>query len=113
MAMKPVSRSASLPEHVDERLRAIAQRENRTIGNVVESAVRVFTAMPRELRDLLVEISMDETSGSERMQECGRQAMYAAARARFFEAAREAGGQIAAAPAAIELDDAKIVSSRL
>jgi predicted transcriptional regulator len=112
MSAKAVSCSASLPEHIDEQLRSIAHRENRTIGNVVESAVRVFTALPREFRDLLVEMAMDETSGRERIRETARQALYAEAQTRLSDALERVAAAMNDGKMLDDFDDAAVVSSR-
>ena len=50
----PKALSATVPEPLEARARAIARQENRSLSNVVENALGVFTAMPKELRDQLV-----------------------------------------------------------
>ena len=84
---KAKSRSTSLPEDLDLRLRTIARRENRTPANVLENAVRVFTLMPQELRNLLIETSADQTGGFRQFEVLGRRIMFALARERFENAA--------------------------
>jgi hypothetical protein len=84
---KAKSRSTSLPEELDLKVRTIALRENRTPANVLENAVRVFTLMPQELRALLIETSADETQGLRRLEELSRRIMFALARERFENAA--------------------------
>ena len=84
---KARSRSTSLPEDLDQRVRTIALRENRTPANVLENAVRVFTAMPPELRNLLIETSTDQTRGVRKLEELSRRMMFALARERFENAA--------------------------
>ena len=84
---KAKSRSTSLPEDLDLRVRTIALRENRTPANVLENAVRVFTLMPQELRNLLIETSADQTRGFQKLEELGRRIMFALARERFENAA--------------------------
>jgi hypothetical protein len=84
---KAKSRSTSLPEDLDLRVRTIALRENRTPANVLENAVRVFTLMPQELRNLLIETSADQTRGFQKIEELNRRIMFALARERFESAA--------------------------
>jgi hypothetical protein len=85
--LKAKSRSTSLPEDLDLRVRMIALSENRTPANVLENAVRVFTLMPQELRNLLIETSADQTGGFRKLDELSRRMMFALARERFEDAA--------------------------
>jgi predicted transcriptional regulator len=80
---KARSQSIALPEDLDLRLRTIALTENRTPANVLENAVRVFTSLPPELRNLLVETAADQTSGARKIEELSRRIMFALARERF------------------------------
>jgi predicted transcriptional regulator len=84
---KAKSRSISLPEDLELRLRTIALTENRTPVNVLENAVRVFTLMPAELRNLLSEASADQARGDRNFEELSRRIMFALARERFEDAA--------------------------
>ena len=84
---KAKSRSTSLPEDLDLRVRTIALRENRTPANVLENAVRVFTLMPQELRNLLIETSADQTRGFRKLEELSRRIMFELAREQFENAA--------------------------
>jgi hypothetical protein len=84
---KAKSRSTSLPEDLDLLVRTIALRENRTPANVLENAVRVFTLMPPELRNLLIETSADQTRGLRKLEELNRRIMFALARERFENSA--------------------------
>jgi hypothetical protein len=84
---KAKSRSTSLPEDLDQLVRTIALRENRTPANVLENAVRVFTLMPQELRNLLIETSADQARGLRKLEELNRRIMFALARERFESSA--------------------------
>ena len=84
---KAKSRSTSLPQDLDLRVRTIALTENRTPANVLENAVRVFTLMPQELRNLLIEVSADQTGGLRKLELLNRRIMFALARERFENAA--------------------------
>jgi hypothetical protein len=84
---KAKSRSTSLPEDLDLRVRTIALRENRTPANVLENAVRVFTLIPQDLRNLLIENSADQTKGARKIEELSRRIMFSLARERFEQAA--------------------------
>lgn len=84
---KAKSRSTSLPEDLDLRVRTIAFRENRTPANVLENAVRVFTSLPQDLRNLLIENSVDQIKGARKIEDLSRRIMFALARERFEQAA--------------------------
>jgi len=84
---KAKSRSTSLPEDLDVHLRLIAMRENRTPANVLENAVRVFTLLPQELRNLLIENSADQIKGARKIEELSRLILFSLARDRFEKAA--------------------------
>jgi hypothetical protein len=82
----PKALSATVPEPLEARAREIARRENRSISNVVENALGVFTALPKDLRDQLV--ARLATGGPEDMalREAARDMMFALARKRYEEA---------------------------
>jgi len=84
---KAKSRSTSLPEDLDLRVRTIALIENRTPANVLENAVRVFTLLPQDLRNLLIENSADQMKGARKIEELSRRIMFSLARERFEQAA--------------------------
>lgn len=48
--------STNLDDDVAQRAREIAQREHRSLSNLVANAVAVFTDLPKELRDTLLEL---------------------------------------------------------
>jgi hypothetical protein len=65
----------------------IALRENRTSAKLIENAVRVFTLMLQELRNLLIETSADQARGVRKLEDLSRRIMFALARERFEDAA--------------------------
>jgi hypothetical protein len=83
---KAKSRSTSLSAPLETRLRVISMRENRTVANVMENAVRVFTLMPKDLRDRLVEMSADERTAGTRFLELSRLVLFELARLRYAQA---------------------------
>jgi hypothetical protein len=91
--------STSLTADVGMRVKMIAQRENRSFANVIESAVKVFTLLPKDVRDILVAAAADEDKGRKRLKELSRCIMYQAAMRRLDEAA-----DAAAMHMSIELD---------
>lgn len=48
--------STNLDDDVAARAREIARREHRSLSNLVANAVAVFTDLPKELRDALLEL---------------------------------------------------------
>ena len=48
--------SANLDDATAGRAREIAQREHRSMSNLVANAVAVFTDLPKDLRDALLEL---------------------------------------------------------
>ena len=53
--MPSITVSADMDERDARRLEAIAARENRSTSNVIATAALVFAALPKDVRDLLVE----------------------------------------------------------
>lgn len=84
---KASSRSTSLPEDLDLLVCTIAMRENRTPANVLENAVKVFTLLPQDLRNLLIETSADQVNGARKLADLSRRIMFSLARERFEQAA--------------------------
>jgi hypothetical protein len=85
-AAKSKSRSTSLSQGSELRLRVIASRENRTVANVMENAVRVFTLLPKDLRDRLVEITAEDKTAGPRLEEMSRRVLFELARLRYEQA---------------------------
>ena len=85
----PKALSATVPEPLEARARAIARQENRSLSNVVENALGIFTALPRELRDLLVARLAAGGPEDKDLQDASRKLMFSLARQRL-ENAREA-----------------------
>ena len=102
------SLSTSLSSTLEARVREIAVKENRSVANVMENAVRVFTRMPKNARDLLVETSSEEPEARERFDELTRVMMYHDAWKSFEESSRLVASQIRSDGVA-DYDDAEIV----
>jgi len=85
-ATRSKSRSTSLSQGSELRLRVIASRENRTVANVMENAVRVFTLLPKDLRDRLVEITAEDKTAGPRLEEMSRRVLFELARLRYEQA---------------------------
>lgn len=78
--------STSLPAPLETRLRIISSRENRSVANVVENAIRVFTLLPKDLRDTLVEMSSEEKTAYARFEQISRRILFELARLRYEKA---------------------------
>jgi hypothetical protein len=83
---KSKSRSTSLSSASEVRLRIISARENRTVANVMENAVRVFTLMPKDLRDRLVEIASEDKTAAARFEDLSRRLLFELARLQYEQA---------------------------
>ena len=100
----PKSLSATIPDPLEARARIIARQENRSLSNVVENALGVFTALPKELRDHLVAQLADGGPDNPALREASRELMYTLARRRYAET-REAIAKTLASQAS-DLDPA-------
>lgn len=69
------------------KLRSVAARENRSVSNVVASAVAVFTDLPKGLRDLLLEMHVRQDEDG--IKRISREMMAAVARAQLDAAAHD------------------------
>lgn len=62
--MAAVSVSANLDERDAKRVRMLADREHRTVSNFVANAVMIFSDLPRDLRDSLLELRVDQDTAA-------------------------------------------------
>ena len=86
MKSMPVTLSASFDDDTAALARDIAHREHRSVSNLIANAVAVFTDMPRDLRDALLEL---RAAGDRTATKAIAHEMIAlAARARFDLASR-------------------------
>lgn len=108
---KSRSRSTSLSPASESRLRLISTRENRTVANVMENAVRVFTLMPKELRDRLVEVSSDDETAASRFEEMSRRLLFEMARQQYAQASEQLATSGKIDEAMLAEDEMSIVSS--
>lgn len=97
----PKALSATVPDILEARARAIARQENRSLSNVVENALGVFAALPRELRDQLVARLAAGGPDDRALREASRQLMFALARQRYEEARDRLAGSVAVADPAL------------
>ncbi len=81
-----VTLSANVDEQMARKVRAVAEREHRSVSNVVSSALVVFTGLPKEVRDALLELQSHQDAGG--IGRLSREMMAAVSRMRL-EAATE------------------------
>jgi malonyl CoA-acyl carrier protein transacylase len=62
--MAAVSVSAYGDEGVAKLVRKLAQGEHRTVSNFIANAVVVFSGMPKDLRDTLLELGAEKDSAA-------------------------------------------------
>jgi hypothetical protein len=82
----PKALSATVPEPLEALAREIARRENRSLSNVIENALGVFTALPKELRDQLVARLSTGGPDDPVLRGAAREMMFALARRRYEDA---------------------------
>jgi hypothetical protein len=58
--MAAVTVSANLDERDAQKVRVLAAREHRSVSGFVANAVVVFADLPKDLRDSLLELRVDE-----------------------------------------------------
>jgi predicted transcriptional regulator len=105
--------STSLTPDVGMRVKIIAHSENRSFANVIESAVKVFTLFPKDVRDVLVDAAADAETGRRRLKELARILMYQDAMRRLNEAANAAAEHMTIEPDPQDYDDAVVVERHL
>jgi hypothetical protein len=101
--------STNLDDTVAARARDIAQREHRSVSNVVANAVAVFTDLPKDLRDMLLDLraANDEAQWRKVILEMTA----TAARIRFQRAASEAARHIVLPKEAEEADELALMEA--
>jgi len=83
--------SANLDDATAGRAREIAQREHRSMSNLVANAVAVFTDLPKDLRDALLELRA--VGDNAELKTLTRELSALAAKARFDVATRQLVGE--------------------
>src|SRR4051812_33537610 len=58
--MAAVTISANLDERDAQKVRVLAAREHRSVSGFVANAIVVFSDLPKDLRDTLLELRVDE-----------------------------------------------------
>ena len=77
----------------------------------MENAVRVFTLMPKELRDQLVELSSDDRTAASRLEDISRRLLFEMARQQYAEASAMLATSGKVDEAMLAEDEMAIVSS--
>ena len=76
-----VTLSANVDDQMALKVRIVAEKEHRSISNVVSSALTVFTGLPKDVRDTLLELqSQQDANGMKRLS---REMMAAVSRIRL------------------------------
>lgn len=110
---RSTARSAYLSEVVDRRAEAIASRENRSLSNVIENSVTVFTLFEKEARDALLDIARNDPDVAAKFKELTRSMMFALARERVLAAHRDFADGGPVDDDMVAEEEAGIVQSRL
>ncbi len=55
-----VTLSANVDDRMAQKVRTVAEKEHRSISNVVSSALVVFTGLPKDVRDMLLELQSQQ-----------------------------------------------------
>ncbi|RST81433.1 hypothetical protein EJC49_24080 [Aquibium carbonis] len=76
-----VTLSANVDDQMALKVRSVAEKEHRSVSNVVSSALAVFTGLPKDVRDTLLELqSHQDVNGIRRLS---REMMAAVSRLRL------------------------------
>ncbi len=89
--MAAISVSTSLDEADAKRLRLLADNEHRSVSNFIANAVAVYADLPKELRDSLLELRVDEDPST--FQRVTREISALVARAKFDMAVQRLADQ--------------------
>jgi hypothetical protein len=79
-----VTLSANVDEKTASRVRNVAEKEHRSISNVVASALAVFTGLPKDVRDTLLEFQSQQDAKA--FKRLAREIMATASRMRLESA---------------------------
>lgn len=87
--------SVTLSTNVDDRMalkaRIIAEKENRSVSNILSSALAVFTSLPKDFRDAVLEMqSQQNTLDAKRF---AREIMATMSRLRLEAVTKELAGK--------------------
>lgn len=80
-----VKLSTNVDNKMAMKVRIVAEKEHRSVSNILSSALAVFTALPKEVRDSVLELqSQQDIQGIKRLS---REVMLAASSVRLETAA--------------------------
>lgn len=80
----PVTLSANVDDQMAFKVRAVAEKEHRSVSNVVSSALTVFTGLPKDVRDTLLELQSEHDAKA--IKRLAREMMAAVSRLRLERA---------------------------
>ena len=67
-AVMATTLSTNIDDKMAQKVRMVAERENRSVSNIVSSALMVFTGLPKDVRDTLLELqSRQDAEGIRRL----------------------------------------------
>jgi predicted transcriptional regulator len=97
-----VTLSTNVDDGMASKVRAVAEKEHRSVSNVVSSAIAVFTGLPKEVRDTLLELQSHDASATRRFS---REMMATLSRLRLDMAAERLAGEGQLGKEMAELDE--------
>lgn len=62
-----VTLSTNVDDRTASKVRDVAEKEHRSVSNVVSSAIAVFTGLPKEVRDALLELQSQDATATKRL----------------------------------------------
>jgi hypothetical protein len=86
-----VTLSANVDDQMALKVRNVAEKEHRSISNVVSSALTVFTGLPKDVRDTLLELQSRQDTKA--VKNLARAMMAAAYRVRLEMAAERVAAE--------------------
>ena len=99
-----VTLSTNVDESIARKVRTVADKEHRSVSNVVSSAITVFTELPKELRDALLELRSQDSTAFKRLS---REMMAAIARLRLDTATERLAADTKSGPR--EMDELEML----
>lgn len=73
--------SANVDDKMALKVRTVAEKENRSVSNIVSSALAVFTDLPKDVRDTLLEMHAQQDGNG--IRRLSREMMVAVSRMRL------------------------------
>ncbi len=57
-----VTLSTNVDDKMAQKVRIVAEKENRSVSNILSSALAVFTSLPKDVRDTLLELQSQQNT---------------------------------------------------